>query len=43
MTEVPFGLGAIIFVGGYLGLLLVLGYLAKRRGDLWTEVIHGLV
>ena len=31
MTEIPFGLGAILFVGGYLGLLLVLGYLAKRR------------
>ena len=31
MTEIPFGLGAILFVGGYLGFLLVLGYLAKRR------------
>lgn len=31
MAEIPFGLGAILFVGGYLGLLLVLGYLAKRR------------
>ena len=31
MTEIPFGLGAILFVAGYLGLLLVLGYLAKRR------------
>ncbi len=31
MTEIPFGLGAILFVGAYLGLLLVLGYLAKRR------------
>ena len=31
MTEIPFGLGAILFVGGYLVLLLVLGYLAKRQ------------
>ncbi len=31
MTELPFGLGAVLFVGGYLVLLLGLGCLAKRR------------
>ncbi len=31
MTEIPFGLGAVLFVGGYLVLLLGLGCLAKRR------------
>ena len=31
MTDIPFGLGAVLFVGGYLVFLLGLGYLAKRR------------
>jgi SSS family solute:Na+ symporter len=31
MTEIPFGLGATLFVGGYLVFVLALGYLAKRQ------------
>ncbi len=31
MSEIPFGLGATVFVGLYLLLLLGLGYLAQRR------------